>query len=211
MIKIIIADDHRMFRESLKNILITEKVADVIAEASNGEELLDLLKVCNPDIILMDIAMPVLNGIDATKKALQKHPGLKILALSGFDDEKYYYSMIEAGAKGFVLKNSGIAELKNAIIEVYENKGWFSQALLQNVITSMHKQNKKKSETDLSEREIEVLKLICQSLTNEQIADKLNLSYETVKWHRSNILSKSGSTNTAGLVIYAIKNKIIEI
>jgi len=130
MIKLIITDDHRMFRESLKNILVTEKVSDVIAEAANGEELLDLLKVCSPDVVLMDIAMPKMNGIEATKLALQKQPGLKVLALSGFDDEKYYFSMVEAGAKGFVLKNSGIAELKNAINEVYENKGWFSRTAL---------------------------------------------------------------------------------
>ncbi len=211
MIKIIIADDHRLFRESLKNILSTEKVAEVIAEAENGEEVIKLLDHFQPDIILMDIAMPVLNGIEATKKALKKQPNLKVLALSGFDDDKYYYSMVEAGAKGFVLKNSGIAELKNAITEINNNNSWFSPDLLQKVITKLNTKTKKGKVLDLSERELEVLHLICESLTNDQIADKLNLSFETVKWHRANILSKTECTNTAGLVIYAIKNQLVEI
>lgn len=211
MIKILIADDHRMFRESLRNILTTEKVAEVLDEAENGEDLLNLLNVYQPDIVLMDIAMPVMNGIEATKKIMKKQPGVKVLALSGFDDEKYYFSMVEAGAKGFVLKNSGIAELKNAINEVYKNNSWFSSELLQKVIAKLNTKPKKNKEGALSERELEVLKLICESLTNEQIADKLNLSFETIKWHRSNILSKTNCTNTAGLVIYAIKNELIEI
>lgn len=211
MIKILIADDHRMFRESLRNILTTEKVAEVLDEAENGEELIHLLDVYKPDIVLMDIAMPVMNGIDATKKIIQKQPGIKVLALSGFDDEKYYFSMVEAGAKGFVLKNSGVAELKNAIHEVYNNNSWFSSELLQKVIAKLNAKSKKKKAGELSERELEVLILICESFTNEQIADRLNLSFETVKWHRSNILSKTGCSNTAGLVIYAIKNDLIEI
>jgi DNA-binding NarL/FixJ family response regulator len=159
----------------------------------------------------MDITMPHMNGVEATKIALQHHPNLKVLALSGFDDAKYYFSMIEAGAKGYVLKNSGIAELKNAIIEVSQNRSWFSHELLQNVIHQMDPKTKKNPDVNLSGREIEVLQLICKSLTNEQIAEKLSLSYETIRWHRANILSKTGSTNTAGLVIYAIKNKLIVV
>lgn len=211
MIKILIADDHRMFRESIRNILTTEKVAEVLAEACNGEELLELLDNFQPDIVLMDISMPQMDGIIATKKAIQKQPGLKVLALSGFDDDKYYYSMIEAGVKGFVLKNSGIAELKNAINEVYKNNSWFSSELLQKVINKLNTKPKKNKSTELSDRELEVLHFICESLTNEQIASKMNLSFETVKWHRANILSKTSCTNTAGLVIYAIKNELIEI
>jgi len=211
MIKIIIADDHRMFRESLKKILSLDKIAEVIDEAENGIELLELLNIHKPDVILMDIAMPEMNGIEATKKALQKQPDVKILALSGFDDDKYYYSMVEAGVKGFVLKNSGIAELKNAITEVYNNNSWFSSELMQKVITKLNAKSKKNKSTDLSEREMEILQFICESLTNDQIADKLNLSSETVKWHRSNLLEKTSCLNTAGLVIYAIKNQLIEV
>ncbi len=211
MIKLIIVDDHRMFRESLKHILTTEKVAEVLAEAENGEEAIKLLDYFQPDIILMDIAMPKLNGIETTKRALKKQPNLKILALSGFDDDKYYFSMVEAGVKGFVLKNSGIAELKNAINEINNNNNWFSSELMQKVIMKLNTKSKKNKVVDLSERELEILHLICESLTNDQIADKLNLSFETVKWHRANILSKTECTNTAGLVMYAIKNQLVEI
>ena len=115
MTKVIIVDDHRMFREGLRKILTIEGIADVLAEASNGKEFLEILDKNLPDLILMDISMPEMDGIEATKKALLLHPHLNVIALSSFGDEKYYYSMIEAGAKGFVLKTAGIMELKNAI------------------------------------------------------------------------------------------------
>ena len=209
MIKLLIADDHRLFRESLRNILTTEEVAEVLDEAENGEELLELLKLHKPDIILMDIAMPKLNGVETTKKALKEYPDIKVIALSGFDDDKYYYSMVEAGAKGFVLKNSGIAELKNAIKEVYKGNSWFSPLLLEKVIANMHTKSNKHI-ADLSSREIEILGYICECLTNEQIADKIHISCDTVKWHRSNLMAKTGCGNATGLVMFAIKNKLIE-
>lgn len=211
MTRIIIVDDHRMFRESLRKILTIEKVAEVVAEAANGKELLSLLDQHTPDLVLMDIAMPELNGIEATKLAIEKQPGLKVLCLSSFGDEKYYFNMVEAGAKGFVVKNAGINELENAIREVANGGSWFSSELLQKVIVSLNAKPKKNDASDLTEREVEILKLVCESMTNEQIAEKINLSYDTVKWHRSNILSKTGCTNVAGLVIFAIKNQLIEI
>ena len=211
MTRIIIVDDHRMFRESLRKILTIEKVAEVIAEAANGNEFLDLLDQHTPDLVLMDIAMPELNGIEATKLAIAKQPNLKVLCLSSFGDEIYYFNMVEAGAKGFVLKNAGINELENAIREVANGGSWFSSELLQKIIVSLNSKPKKSAVSDLTEREVEILKLVCESNTNEQIAEKINLSYDTVKWHRSNILSKTGCTNIAGLVIFAIKNQLIEI
>lgn len=211
MTRIIIVDDHRMFRESLRKILTIEKVAEVIAEAANGNEFISLLDQHTPDLVLMDIAMPELNGIEATKLAIAKQPNLKVLCLSSFGDEKYYFNMVDAGAKGFVLKNAGINELENAIREVANGGSWFSSELLQKIIVSLNSKPKKNAASDLTEREIEILKLVCESNTNEQIAEKINLSYDTVKWHRSNILSKTGCTNIAGLVIFAIKNQLIEI
>jgi DNA-binding NarL/FixJ family response regulator len=211
MITIIIADDHRMFRESLRKILTIENVAEVLAEASDGLELLRVLEDHKPDLILMDISMPNMDGIEATKKVLEKYPDLKILTLSGFNDEKYYFSMVDAGAKGFVLKNAGINELENAIVEVAKGGTWFSSELLQKIIIKLNAKPKKSSVPELSEREMEVLQLICESLTNEEIAKRINLSYDTVKWHRANILSKTECSNTAGLVMYAIKNKLIVI
>ncbi len=211
MIKLIITDDHTMFRESMSKMLALKNIAEVIAEAANGRELLALLDDHKPDLVLMDIAMPEMDGIEATKKAIEKQPGLKVLTLSSFGDEQYYFNMVNAGAKGFVLKNASIVELEKAIKEVAKGGSWFSSELLQKVILNISSKTKKQIESDLSPRELEILKLICENLSNEQIADKVNLSYDTVKWHRANILSKTGCNNAVGLLLYALKNKIIEI
>ncbi|HOT15652.1 MAG TPA: response regulator transcription factor [Bacteroidales bacterium] len=211
MIKIIIADDHTMFRESISKMFTMRKTVEVLAEASNGVELLALLDHFSPDMVLMDIAMPEMDGIEATKKALAKQPNLKILTLSSFGDEQYYFQMVEAGAKGFVLKNAGLSELEMAIKEVAKGGSWFSSELLQKVIVNLSAKNKKEDETGLTNREMEILKLICENLTNEQIAEKIHLSCDTVKWHRNNILSKTGCNNAIGLLIYAIKHKLVKI
>ena len=211
MIKLIIADDHRMFRESIRKVVTIDNIAEVIAEASNGVELLTLLEKHSPDLILMDISMPEMNGIEATKKILEKYPLIKVLILSSYGDDKYYYSLLEAGAKGFVLKHAGITELKNAIEEVYKGGSWFSSELIQKVIANINAKTKTNNEPALTEREVVILKLICESFNNEQIAKKIHVSVDTVKWHRANILSKTESINTAGLVIYAIKNNLIQL
>jgi DNA-binding NarL/FixJ family response regulator len=211
MIKIIIADDHVMFRESISKMLTMKKIADVIAEAGNGVELIELLDNQTPDLILMDISMPEMDGIEATKKAIEKQPGLKILTLSSFGDEQYYFNMVEAGAKGFVLKNTSLSELEKAIKVIANGGSWFSSELLQKVILNISNKPKKDLPVDLSEREMEILKLICENFTNEQIAEKISLSYDTVKWHRANILSKTGCNNAIGLLLFALKHKIIVI
>lgn len=212
MLKVVIVDDHKMFREGLKKMFQTEGFAKVIGEAANGKECLDLLDKEMPDVVMMDISMPVMDGIEATKQAVAKYPEVKILTLSSFGDEHYYYTMIEAGVKGFVLKSSGITELMQAVREVAEGGSWFSNELLRKVISSIGKSAvKEKATIDLSDREAQVLRLVCNGLTNEQIAADLNVTADTVKYHRSNILSKTGAPNTAALVMFAIKNKLIEV
>jgi DNA-binding NarL/FixJ family response regulator len=188
-----------------------KKLATVMAEASTGKELLELIDIHHPQIVLTDISMPEMDGIEATKKAIAKYPDLKVLTLSSFGDEKYYYSMLEAGAKGFVLKNAGIVELQNAITEVAKGGTWFSPELIQKVISNFNDKPKKTTASTLTDREIEILKLICEGITNEQIADRISISFDTVKWHRANIMTKTECTNTAALVIYAIRNKIVVI
>jgi DNA-binding NarL/FixJ family response regulator len=209
MVQIILADDHKIFRESLKKLLSSEMDAEVIAEAGNGKELLEKMENHSPDLVLMDISMPIMDGVEASKKLMEKYPELKILTLSSFGDEKYCYKMVEAGVKGFVLKNSGLSELEQAITEVASGGNWFSNELLQKVIINISKSSP--NEIEFSEREIEVLKLICDGLTNDQIAEKIHLSPDTIKWHRNNLLSKTGCNNTAALIIYAIKKKLIDI
>lgn len=211
MKKIIIVDDHKIFRDGIKSLITIEEIAEIIGEASNGKEFIDMLEHKTPDIVLMDISMPVMDGIEATKKALEINPELKILALSSFGDEEYYYKMINAGVKGFVLKNASIEELELAINEIADGDSYFSNELLRRVIANLGKEAKKEKNETLTPRELEILKEICNGHTNAEIGEKLNISPETVKGHRSNILSKTSCRNSAGLVMYAIKNKLVEI
>jgi DNA-binding NarL/FixJ family response regulator len=160
----------------------------------------------------MDIDMPIMNGIEATKTAIEKYPNIRILVLSMFGDENYYNQMVEAGVKGFLLKTSDIKELENAIHLVNEGKSYFSSELLQSIISNFNTKNSNYPDTaKLTEREMDVLKLICKGLTNEKIAEQLHISPKTVKGHRANLLDKTGCNNSTSMVIYSIKHKIIEI
>lgn len=209
--KLILVDDHIIFRQGIKNLLVNEEIAEVIGEADNGKEFLEILKNKNPDLVLMDISMPQMNGVEATRIALQENPSLKILALSAFGDELYYYRMIDAGVKGFVMKDTGLKELELAINEVSQGKSYFSNELLRRIVTNIGKKPTSSKFNVLTPRETEVLHLICNGFTNEEIAKQLFISPETIKGHRSKILSKTGCRNTASLVMYALKNKLIEV
>jgi DNA-binding NarL/FixJ family response regulator len=214
MKKIIITDDHKIFRQGLKSLIVNEGIADVVAEASNGKELLALLPHHKPDLILMDIEMPEMNGVEATRKAIELQNDLKILALSTFGDEVHYYNIIQAGAKGFILKTSGIQELQTAIANVASGESYFSNELLRKILAGINDSAKAKNpnqtgDIKLTKREGEVLQLVASGLSNEEIAEKMHISLTTVKGHRSNLLMKTGSKNTAGLIMFGIKNKII--
>lgn len=212
VLEVMIVDDHSLFRNGLKILLTTSGQFNVIAEAENGREFLGLLEHFQPDIVLMDIDMPVMDGIEATKEALKKYPGLKVITLSMFGEEEYYYKMIEAGVKGFLLKNSDINEVKNALVTVYNGGKYFSQELLYNVVKNIRSNYKEQELTEaLSDREVEVLLQICNGLSNNEIAENLHISKRTVDKHRANLLDKTNSKNTAHLVMFAIKNKLIEI
>ncbi len=209
-IKIFLVDDHTLFREGLVFLLSDCNYISEIYEAENGRELLKQIPNIKPDIILMDIEMPEMNGIEATKEILKLYPETKIIALSMYANENYYSEMIDAGAKGFLLKNSKFEDVQKAIDEVYNGKNYFSPEILEAIIKSLNKKIKKQN-TDLTEREIEVLYNICKGFSNQEIADFLYISKRTVDKHRENILLKTQSKNTAGLVIYAIKNDIFEV
>ena len=209
---IILVDDHTLFRNGLRILLNNLDNYNVSGEASNGQEFLDLLDHQRPDLVLLDIDMPVMDGIDAAKKALKKHPDLKIITLSMYGEEDYYYKMVDAGVKGFLLKNSDINEVKTALQTVLEGGSYFSSELLQTLVSSLRsKSQHHEKQNVLSERETEILLLICQGFSNQEIADQLYISKRTVDKHRSNILEKSESKNTAQLVMYAIKNQLVEI
>ena len=212
MYKIILVDDHKLFRDGLKLLLNNTGEIKVVAEVSNGVEFLEIISDYQDAIVFMDIQMPEMNGIEATKTALERFPELKIIALTMFEDDEYYYQMIEAGVKGFLLKNADIDEVINSIEIVAKGENCFSKELLYHIIKNLSQTQKSDiNSPNLSEREIEILQLICEGLSNQEIADKLFISKRTVDKHRSNILEKTGTKNTASLVMYSIKDGIIKI
>ena len=206
-VRLFLVDDHQLFRNGLKYILNERKDMEVTGEASNGREFLDLLDFVKPDVVLMDIGMPVMDGIEATRRALEKFPQLKILVLSMYDESEYYNSMIELGVKGFVLKDMDNEELYEAIRKVSTGGTHFSQELLLSII----KKKTPESKIILTRREKEILDLICKGYSNLQISDKLIISQRTVERHRANLLTKTDSRNSISLVVYAIKNRLINI
>ncbi len=215
-INLIIVDDHRLFRNGLKALLKELDYIENVAEASNGKEFLDYLDNHPIHLALMDINMPVMNGIDATKEAIQRHPHMRIIALSMLSYEDYYLKMIDAGARGFILKDADSDELTEAIETVMNGQNYFSQDLLRNIILSLSTTSKTESsalkeDVKFTEREIEVLEQICKGLSNQEIADALFISPRTVERHRANLFDKTGSKNSVNLVMYAIKNHLVKV
>jgi DNA-binding NarL/FixJ family response regulator len=214
MIKIAIVEDHRLFREGLKSLFSDFKDIKVLAEFNNGKDYIDDIFNLHVDVVLMDIEMPVMNGIEATRISKIKKPEIQVIALSMFSDQKYYYEMIKSGISGFVLKEASPEELEKAIRDVHNGLGFFSPKLLQQAIINIPEIEKKKKLIDklhLTDREIEIIDLICQGFNNNKIAEKLFLSPKTIESHKTNLLSKTGTKNSAELIIFAIKNELIEI
>ena len=213
--KIMIVDDHFIFRNGLIDLLEEIPDADVIGEASSGEEFLELLSTHEPDIVFMDIKMPGMSGVETTRKALEIYPGLKILALSMFGEGEYVEEMLQAGAMGYLLKNIGKEELIKAIDNISNEKGYFSDEILVMVTRQVFNAKKKSEERNILEsftkRELEVLKLVSEGFSNIEIAVRLDISPRTVGGHRNNMLSKSGLKNTAALISFALKNQAIAI
>ncbi len=209
-IRVFIVDDHDLFRQGVKNLLANTQKFEVVGEAVNGKDFIEKIDQVEHDIVLMDIAMPEMDGIEATAWVRSKKPDIKILALTMYGEEKYYYQMIQNGIKGFVLKSAGINELITAIESVVEGNNFFSSELLIKLVHNISI-NYVEEKQLLSAREVEVLRYIAEGLTNEEIAEKLHISPATVRTHRSNLISKTGCKNSASLVMWAIKNKIVDV
>lgn len=203
----IVVDDHKIFRESLAYLLSQQIGVEVTGLAGNGKEFTQLLELSKPDIVLMDIEMPVMDGVEATRIALQKYSDIKILVLSMHDEDEFYNTMIDLGVKGFVLKDSDSIEVQRAIDEVLAGRLYFSQELLVRLL----KKRKTHLNIELTQREKEVLSLIAQGLSNQEVADKLFISIRTVEKHRSDLLEKTESKNSISLVVFAIKNGLVNI
>jgi DNA-binding NarL/FixJ family response regulator len=211
-IKLFLVDDHSLFLNGLKSLLSKNPQYSIVGEAGNGLEFLRAFESARPDVVLMDISMPEMDGIEASRKALEIDPDLKIITLSMYGDQEYYTKMLESGVRGFVLKDSDIQEVETAINTVVEGGNHFSVQLLRGLVVARKESLLSGNDEDyLSERELEVLIEICQGLSNMEIADKLFISKRTVEKHRANILLKTGCKNTASLVVFAIRNHLVEI
>jgi len=214
MTKIIVVDDHSLFREGVKLLIENDHLGCVIAEAENGSAFLDLLNTHQPDLVIMDIEMPVMGGLEAMRKALMLKPNLRFLVLTMLNDKVNYNEIIFAGAMGFVLKTAGKKEFERAINTIKEGESYFSpDTLRQLLISSRNNQSDEQSvkKIHFSDRELEVLKHLCNGLSVSEIADKIFLSVKTVEAHRSSLLRKTNARNTINLVLYAIKNKMAVI
>lgn len=213
-IKIAIADDHAIFRRGIVSLLQNNDDFEVISQAANGQELIDNLNKEQPHVILMDLQMPVLDGIRATQQIKKELSHIKIIIISMHDEAQFVSHLMELGANGYLLKDADPDEVENAIYTVHNEDYYYGAFLLKVMHNRMINKPIKKIvpffsiQVELSEREIEVLQHICEGTTAPQIADKINLSHRTVEGHRNRIMEKTGTKNIAGLVAWAVRNGI---
>ena len=206
--KLVIVDDHIIFRKGLHTILNEIGIIKVVAEASNAVELFDILKKQDVDVILMDINMPGIDGIEATKKVLSKYPDIKVIALTMHEEIGYFNKMMEAGAEGFLLKKTTKDELEEAIQTVMNDENYFSSEFAG--ASQLNKKPKVATDIKLSEREVEVLEMICKGFSNADISRELGLSQRTIDGHRARLFEKTGAKNAPNLVMFAIKHDLVK-
>jgi len=213
-IKIAIADDYKIYRDGLKVNLLEDDNLEVVFEADNGEELLGGLASAKPDVIIMDLKMPVMDGMEATKHVRKQYPAMKVLVVTMYDDDKFIIHLMEHGANGYLLKNADKDEIIKSIYAVHENGYYFNdlvnKALLKKLILKGNVKPSFNQNIEFSERELEVLKLICEEKTAAEIGKELFISARTVEGHRTKLIEKVGVRNTAGLVMFALKNGIVQ-
>lgn len=203
---IFICDNHQLFRDGIKSI-VTENGYEVIGEAANGKDLLKKLETMEPDIILLDINMPEMNGDVAAKTILKNNPQQQILIISRLDSETYYNDFVNLGVRGYILKDSSKHELLSALQKISNGDTYFSQSLLLNII----KNKESAKNTNLTKREKEVLQLICNGNSNADIGEKINISQRTVERHRANLLKKTRTPNSIKMVLYAIQHGLVVV
>jgi DNA-binding NarL/FixJ family response regulator len=213
-ISLVIADDHEIFRDGLALMLSKQKHITLKGQAEDGKELIELVKLHQPDIVLLDIKMPRMDGIEATKLLSTGYPAVRIIALSMYDEENLIIEMLEAGAKGYLLKNADKQEILDAIEQVYDDHVFYcrhtSAKLASLIVNSKFNPYRKKEVVLFTEREKEIIRLICLQYTAQEIGEKLFISKRTVEGYRTKILEKMGVKNTAGVVVYALKHDMIK-
>ncbi|MFI5236302.1 MAG: response regulator [Ignavibacteriales bacterium] len=216
-IKILFADDHAIVRDGLRLLFKSDPQFSIVGEASNGEEALQLVEKHRPNVAVLDISMPKLNGIEATKIIKEKYPLTKVLILTIHENEEYIQQMILAGADGYVVKNAEKKEIFDGVRAVANNESFFSPSVSKVLLEALIKRTRKNDEPEsniynkLTRREIEVLRFIADGLTSKEISQKLFLSISTINSHRTNMMKKLDIHDTASLVRYAIQNNLVQM
>ena len=213
-IKIAIADDHKIYRDGLKVGLLEDERLELILEADNGEELLEKIQKVQPDVILMDLKMPVMDGMEATKEIKKRYSDIKVLVITMYEDDKFIIHLMEIGANGYLLKNAHADEIRKSIYSAYETGYYFNdlvnKALLKKLVLKGNIKPSFNQNIEFTERELEVLLLICEEKTTAEIAKQIFLSARSVEGIRQKLIDKVGVRNTAGLVMFALKNGIVK-
>lgn len=211
--KLAVVDDQKLFRQGLISMLNEFSGLKVIIEAENGRDLIEAMKKSKPDVILLDLEMPVMDGIETTEAVRKRYPDVKIIILTMHDDDSFISHLIEKGANGFLLKDTHIESVVDAIYAVAETGFHFNERISKAMVKGLVKSQRIKpsfTAANLTRKELEVLLLICKEHTTREISDMLGISTRTVDGHRDNILQKTGARNTAGIVMYAVKNGLLE-
>ncbi|OGU56181.1 MAG: hypothetical protein A2X64_08685 [Ignavibacteria bacterium GWF2_33_9] len=213
--KIIIADDHKIFLDGVVSLLSEIENFDIVAGVTSGEQLIEYTRTYNPDIIITDISMKGITGIEATKKIKEEFPDAKVLVLSMHKNEEFVISAVESGANGYLPKDAPSVELIEAINTIYEKGYYYNREISELFLINYSKQQKNEEshiiKDELTSREMELLKLVASGLTNKEISEKLFISIKTVEAHKNHILQKLKLKNSIELVLYAVKNKLVEI
>lgn len=214
-IKVLIVDDHTLVRQGIRTLLGLTADIEVVGEAADGQEAIEKVKQFGPDVVLMDLAMPDMGGLEATRRIRREYPATQVLAVTQYDDSEYVIPVIEAGARGFVTKMASHLELSAAIQAVYKGESYLSSSAAAALIEVCQLKTGPEVEKDsynlLTDRERETLKLIAEGHTSREIANKLYVSSKTVEWYKANLMKKLAIHNTAGLIKYAIRKRIVTL
>jgi len=214
-IRVLIVDDHTLVRDGIRGLLALVADVEVVGEAANGKEALEKVKQLVPDVVLMDLAMPIMGGLEATRRIRREFAGTKVLALTQYDDSEYVIPVIEAGARGYVTKMAAFSELASAIQAVYKGNSFLSPSAATALVEEWQQKSTPEGEQDpyqrLTDREREVLKLVAEGYTAREIADMMVVSPKTVEWYKTNLMSKLNIRNRTDLIKFAIRKAIITL
>ncbi len=212
-IRLLVVDDHTLVRDGIRALLGLVADIEVVGEATNGKEALEKVAQLAPDVVLMDLAMPIMGGLEATRRIRRQFPATKVLALTQYDDSEYVVPVIEAGARGFVTKMAAFSELTSAIQAVYKGDSFLSPSAAAALVQECQQKTNAEGETDpyqqLTDREREVLKLVVEGHTAREIADMLVVSHKTVEWYKTSLMNKLNIHNRTDLIKFAIRRAII--